>query len=77
MRSLCSDFTKCRIPVSILIFTRRLFLQSRRALSLASPICGSGVCLDALVLARFLLNDRIGGQPTTGAAAPLYQIRAR
>uniref|UniRef100_A0A0A9EZU7 Secreted protein n=1 Tax=Arundo donax TaxID=35708 RepID=A0A0A9EZU7_ARUDO len=56
---------------SMLIFTRGFFLQVSSAFALVSPFCGPGGCLDELLLARFLLKDRIGGQPTTGAGAPL------
>jgi len=38
---------------------------------LASPFCCPDDCLDELPLARFLLKDPIGGQPTTGTEAPL------
>lgn len=55
----------------MLIFTRGFFLQVSVTFALALSFCGSGECLDELLLARFLLKDRIGGQPTTGAAAPL------
>lgn len=34
--------------------------------------CGSETDFAELVLARFFLNDRIGGQPTTGAGADLF-----
>jgi hypothetical protein len=44
---------------------------------LVSPCCSSGCCLDELLLARFLLKDRIGGQPTTGAGALVHEIRAQ
>jgi hypothetical protein len=43
---------------------------------LASLFCGPVDCFDELPLARFFLKDLIGGQPTTGAEAPLHQIRA-
>uniref|UniRef100_A0A0E0PQ52 Uncharacterized protein n=1 Tax=Oryza rufipogon TaxID=4529 RepID=A0A0E0PQ52_ORYRU len=33
-------------------------------------------CLNELPFVRFLLKDRIGGQPTTGGIAPLHQIKA-
>lgn len=60
----------------MLILTRGLFLQIGFALSSASSFCRSGDCLNELPFVRFLLKDRIGGQPTTGGIAPLHQIKA-
>uniref|UniRef100_J3M909 Uncharacterized protein n=1 Tax=Oryza brachyantha TaxID=4533 RepID=J3M909_ORYBR len=54
-----------------------LKFQISFALSSASSFCCSGDCLDELpFVVRFLLKDRMGGQPTTGGIAPLHQIRA-
>uniref|UniRef100_A0A0E0PQ53 Uncharacterized protein n=1 Tax=Oryza rufipogon TaxID=4529 RepID=A0A0E0PQ53_ORYRU len=42
--------------------------------SVSLAICWD--CLNELPFVRFLLKDRIGGQPTTGGIAPLHQIKA-
>jgi hypothetical protein len=60
----------------MLIFTNVLFLvivspgfSSSVLFSFCESVC---CCFEALVLARFFRNERIGGHPTTGAGAVLF-----
>lgn len=61
---------------SMLILISGLFLHISFTLLEALLFCRSGDCLDEVPFASFLLKDQTGGQPTTGRASTLHQIRA-
>lgn len=63
---------------SILIFTNKFFLKLSDFPALPSSEVSLGnleASFDELVLARFFLNERIGGHPTTGATSVLLLFK--